>query len=392
MRLLRSIWHFVWALLSAAYCGFPSRRLTLIGITGTKGKSTTLELLSEMLEETGVRTALLSSVYAKVGAERRRNFTGNSMPGRGFIQRFLRSAVRAGCRFALVEVTSQGVLQHRHRFISFDVGGITNLAPEHIEAHCSFTAYRDAKLAFFRVVARSSRATKRLFVREDDEAVSPFAALAPGITTRFTLDDTLMPPGAFGEVNAENAALAAAIARWLGVPEEAIGRALRKFRGLPGRMEFVQKEPFGVVVDYAHTPDSLTKVYASLQKDYAGLVCVVGAAGGGRDRWKRSAMGSAAAKHCRFVVVTDEDPYDEDPAAILAEIEQGFKAQNFSAYETLLDRRAAIRRAIELARPGEAVVLTGKGSETGIHRARGLVEPWDDAEAARQALRARGLL
>ena len=249
-----------------------------------------------------------------------------------------------------------------------------------------------SRVAFFRVVARSSRATKRLFVREDDEAVSPFAALAPGITTRFTLDDTLMPPGAFGEVNAENAALAAAIARWFGVPEEAIGRALRKFRGLPGRMEFVQKEPFGVVVDYAHTPDSLTKVYASLQKDYAGLVCVVGAAGGGRDRWKRSAMGSAAAKHCRFVVVTDEDPYDEDPAAILAEIEQGFKAQNFSAYETLLDRRAAIRRAIGLARPGEAVVLTGKGSETGIHRARGLVEPWDDAEAARQALRARGLL
>ena len=387
MRLIRSIWHFAWALFSAASCGFPSRRLTVIGITGTKGKSTTLELLSGMFEEAGARTALLSSVYVKVGAERRRNLTGNSMPGRGSIQRFLRSAVRAGCRFALIEVTSQGVLQHRHRFIAFDAGGVTNLAPEHIEAHGSFTAYRDAKLAFFRAVARSPKTSRHLFVREDDEAVSPFAAVAPSITIRFALEGTLMPPGAFGEVNAENAALDAAIARWFGVSEEAIGSALRKFRGLPGRMEFIQQEPFGVVVDYAHTPDSLTKVYAALRKDYGGLVCVVGAAGGGRDRWKRSAMGSAAATHCRFVVVTDEDPYDEDPAAILDDVERGFKERNFSSYEKILDRRAAIRRALALARPGEAVVFTGKGSETGIHRAHGAVEPWSETEEVRAALK-----
>ncbi len=385
MRPLRSIWHFAWALFSAASYGFPSRRLTVVGITGTKGKSTTLELLSGMFEEAGVRTALLSSVYVKVGADRKRNLTGNSMPGRGFIQRFLRSAVRAGCRFALVEVTSQGVLQHRHRFITFDAAGITNLAPEHIEAHGSFEAYRDAKLAFFRAVARSSRAP-RLFVREDDDAVSPFAAVAPGITTRFALEETLMPPGALGEVNAENAALAAAIARWFGVPEEAIGSALRKFRGLPGRMEFVQKEPFGVVVDYAHTPDSLTKLYAALRKDYSGLVCVLGSAGGGRDKWKRSAMGTVAATHCRFAVLTDEDPYDEDPAAIIDDVERGFKDRSFSAYEKVLDRRAAIRRALACARPGEAVVLTGKGSETGIHRARGVIDPWSETEEVRRAL------
>ncbi|MBI2036776.1 MAG: hypothetical protein HYT14_00225 [Candidatus Liptonbacteria bacterium] len=385
MRPLRSIWHFAWALFSAASYGFPSRRLTVVGITGTKGKSTTLELLSGMFEEAGVRTALLSSVYVKVGADRKRNLTGNSMPGRGFIQRFLRSAVRAGCRFALVEVTSQGVLQHRHRFITFDAAGITNLAPEHIEAHGSFEAYRDAKLAFFRAVARSSRAP-RLFVMEDDDAVSPFAAVAPGITTRFALEETLMPPGALGEVNAENAALAAAIARWFGVPEETIGSALRKFRGLPGRMEFVQKEPFGVVVDYAHTPDSLTKLYAALRKDYSGLVCVLGSAGGGRDKWKRSAMGTVAATHCRFAVLTDEDPYDEDPAAIIDDVERGFKERSFSAYEKVLDRRAAIRRALACARPGEAVVLTGKGSETGIHRAHGVIEPWSETEEVRRAL------
>lgn len=390
MGALRSIWHFAWALLSAARCGFPSRRITVIGITGTKGKSTALELLSAMLEEAGWRTALLSSVYVKIGDKRERNRTGNSMPGRGFVQRFLRDAVRGGCRFALVEVTSQGVLQHRHRFIAFDAGGITNLAPEHIEAHGSFEAYRDAKLAFFRAVARSPKASKRLFVREDDEAVAPFAAVAPGITTRFALEETLVPPGAFGSVNAENIALAAAIARWFGAPAEAVRAALQKFKGLPGRLELIQEKPFGVVVDYAHTPDSLEKVYASLRKNYAGLVCVLGAAGGGRDSWKRPAMGSVAAKHCRFVILTDEDPYDEDPAAILAEIERGLNDRRFTSYEKMLNRRSAIERAFQVAKSGEAVVLTGKGSETGIHRAKGRVEPWEEAEEARAALEEAG--
>lgn len=385
MRPLRSIWHFAWALLAAARYGFPSRRLTVIGVTGTKGKSTTLELLSSMFEAAGWETALLSSVYIKVGAKRSRNETGTSMPGRGFIQKFLKEAADQGCRVALIEVTSQGVLQHRHRFIDFDAGGITNLTPEHVEAHGSFEAYRDAKLAFFRAVARSPKSF-HLFVNLDDDAVAPFGAVAPERTVRFSLEDVVVPPGALGEVNAENIALAAAIARAFGAPEEAIQAALRKFKGLPGRLEFIAEQPFAVVVDYAHTPDSLTKVYAALGKNYVGLVCVLGAAGGGRDKWKRSAMGRVAANYCRYAILTDDDPYDEDPAVILTEIERGLKGLNFSAYEKVLDRRVAIRRALAIARPGEAVVLTGKGSETSIHRARGLVDPWDEAAEVRTAL------
>jgi UDP-N-acetylmuramoyl-L-alanyl-D-glutamate--2,6-diaminopimelate ligase len=244
MKIIRSVWHFAWALFSALYYAFPSWRIKVIGITGTKGKSTTLELLSAMLEAEGFKTALLSSVYVKVGEKRQRNLTGNSMPGRGFAQRFLYEAVSAGCDFALLEVTSEGTLQHRHRFIAFDAGGITNLKPEHIEAHGSFEAYRDAKLAFFRAVVSSCKKEKKLFVRQDDDAVAPFAALKPEITTLFSLEDIVAPPTVWGEINAENIALAAAVACAFGVSQASITKALLEFQGLPGRLEFIQENPF----------------------------------------------------------------------------------------------------------------------------------------------------
>ena len=146
---LLDFYYYSVAFLGALFFGFPSRRIFVLGVTGTKGKSTVLELINVILEAAGKKTALLSSIRIKIGKQSQKNYIGNTMPGRAFIQRFLRQAVKAGCDYALIEVTSQGVLQHRHRFIKWDAALFTNLAPEHIEAHGSFENYRGTKISFF---------------------------------------------------------------------------------------------------------------------------------------------------------------------------------------------------------------------------------------------------
>ncbi len=332
---VRDTYHFLWAWAGARLYKHPSRRMFVIGVTGTKGKTTTLELINAILEEAGKKTALLSSLRVKVGDESRKNETGNSMPGRAYIQRFLRDAQEAGCRYALVEVTSQGVALHRHRFVDWNFGIITNLAPEHIEAHGSFEAYRSAKLDFLTFVLKKGG---KVFLNRDDEhfdffedaltgvkngnvvsysreddwlrnylpRIKPLRAVAEGAAPKFLLSG----------FNEENIAVAVAVARELGVSDKAIEDALVGFRGVPGRMEFVIAGPYTGIVDYAHTPDSLEAAYRAAKPEpnprYPDprLICVLGAAGGGRDRWKRPEFGRIAAEYCDEIVLTDEDPYD----------------------------------------------------------------------------------
>jgi UDP-N-acetylmuramoyl-L-alanyl-D-glutamate--2,6-diaminopimelate ligase len=189
-------------------------------------------------------------------------------------------------------------------------------------------------------------------------------------------------------VNRENAALAAAYAETKGIARDTIRRALNAFAGVPGRMEYVQKKPFAVVVDYAHTPDSLERLYAFLRTGHRGrLVAVLGAAGGGRDRWKRSEMGRIAARSCDLVILTNEDPYDEPPERIIAEIAAGIPSEVQEKVRTVPDRREALREALHEARPGDIVVATGKGSELAIHLARGKTVPWNEREVIEEFLR-----
>jgi UDP-N-acetylmuramoyl-L-alanyl-D-glutamate--2,6-diaminopimelate ligase len=411
---LRPAYHFLWAWFGARRHSYPSRKMFVIGVTGTKGKTTTLELVNAILEAAHKRTALLSSLRIKIGGESEKNPTGNSMPGRARLQNFLARAVRANCQYALIEVTSEGVVQHRHRFIDWNIGAITNLAPEHIESHGSFESYRKAKLDFLRYVvtrggkvllnsgdahfgffsdalAKMSKAPKTVtYVRNDEwlrnylPKVGPMRAVSEGATPKFLLS----------EFNEENVAAAVAITRELGISDSVIKDALVGFRGVPGRMEFLAKGPYTAIVDYAHTPDSLAAAYKAARPEPNAnypeprLICVLGAAGGGRDQWKRPEMGKIAAEHCDEIVLTNEDPYDEDPAAIIREIRSGILGGDpdlANVYE-VLDRREAIRKAVELARPGDVVIGTGKGSEDWIHVARGKKVPWNERREFEEAL------
>ncbi|TSC82841.1 MAG: hypothetical protein G01um101420_23 [Parcubacteria group bacterium Gr01-1014_20] len=402
---LRLLYHFCLSFWAALFYHFPSRKTFVIGVTGTKGKTTVVDLVNRILETAGKKTAVLSSLYFKIGEDREENLTENTMPGRFFVQGFLDRAVRAGCGYAVVEVTSEGIRYYRHRFINWNLALITNLAPEHIESHGSFEKYREAKLDFLKYAAAKGA---KIFLNNDDQGSSFFFnQLGREKITAYSIADrlvesflTLTPSQAidkstnllFKKFNLSNVAAAVAIAKYLGVGEVEIIMALKGFNGLPGRMDVIQWDPFQFIVDYAHTPESLEKFYQTVKegpRQKTKLICILGSAGGGRDKWKRPAMGKIAANYCESIILTNEDPYDEDPKEILKDIRVGI-GDGVLVLE-VLDRREAILKAVELANAGDSVVITGKGSEPYIHVSDGRKIAWSDKGVAEEVLEMKKL-
>lgn len=416
MRFLYSAYHWLWAWAGSVFFGHPSRKLFVVGVTGTKGKSTALEFLGAILEAAGKKIALSSTVYRKISGKTERNLSGNSMPGRFFLQSFLRRAADAGADYALLEVTSQGVVQHRHEFIDWDAAVFTNLAPEHIESHGSFENYRAAKVSFFKYLARSRKPGKFFFVNGNDSNARYFmeAAAVPGgnlyqYKKEKFIEDCLKKgldlssrekrveanEWLASDFNLDTASAGLAFAESQKIPWLVFQKALLEFKGLLGRMEFVQKEPFAVIIDGAHTPDSLEKAYQNARPEIifgrpAGkMICILGSAGGGRDVWKRPAMGKIAANYCDTIILSNEDPYDEDPDEILEQIKYGIdEAENGKAKPEnvmkIIDRRKAIEKAVSLAEKNDVIIATGKGSEISIHTAKGKAVPWNEKETFKE--------
>lgn len=399
-KFFKSTYHCLLAWLGSVIYNRPSRQIYVLGVTGTKGKSTVLELVNAILEKAGKKTALLSSVRIKIDVLTEKNLTDNTMPGRFFIQKFLRQAVDAKCDYALLEVTSEGVRQYRHRFIDFDTALFLNLAREHIESHGSFEKYRSTKVSFFSDVAIFSKKSRKLFFINQEDLNNGFfvdAVRGRGEVYYFNREEFLIKKlgrrrSALGDwlsadFNLENAAAAARVTEILGIDWPTIKSALSSYKGLEGRMDSIQEKPFRVVVDYAHTPDSLEKVYKNLSAKSQRLVCILGSAGGGRDKWKRPEMGRIASEYCKYIVLTDEDPYDEDPKNILKAVKSGIfnEFPEANIYE-ILDRRDGIKKAISLAKRGDTVIITGKGSENWIHVANGQKIPWNERKVVEEVL------
>jgi UDP-N-acetylmuramoyl-L-alanyl-D-glutamate--2,6-diaminopimelate ligase len=418
-------YHYSLGFLGALAYGFPSKKLTVIGVTGTKGKSTTSYLIAQILEAAGFKTGMATTVLFKIGEREWLNDTKQTMLGRFQLQKLLKQMVKAGCRYAVIETSSEGILQYRHRFIDYDAAVFTNLTPEHIERHGSFENYRQAKVKLFeRVVGKEDGIGVYNF---DDENVGYF--LEPKVENKhlytlklkkslgaienlyritvlkstkngasFLFNDEKIEMPLLGEFNVYNAAAAICAALALGVSIEKIKKALSAAKAPAGRLEIVNKgQNFTVIVDYAHEPASLEAAYNTiinlkLKTKNSKLICLLGAQGGGRDKWKRPAMGEIAAKYCDKIILTNEDPYDENPAAILDDIEAGFsqisnfKFQISKNYWKIINRKEAIRKALSLAKKDDVVILTGKGGEVWMCIESGKKIPWDEKQIVEELL------
>lgn len=381
-----SFYHFLLALSGAMIYGFPSRRIKVVGITGTKGKTTTANFTAKILEEAGFNVALLSSAKFKIKDSEKRNSLKMTMPGRFFIQKFIKKALKAGCHYLVLEVTSEGIKQHRHRFINFDVAVFTNLSLEHIESHGSFEKYREAKLELFKktknihIINGNDKnasyflkipAKKKIVFGEADDIREDLNGLA------FRIRGVEFNLSSLGSFNAYNVLAAVSVALSQDIPLELSSKALCGAK-TEGRMEVVLKEPL-TVVDYAHTPASLEAVYKSLRSFKKNrMICVLGACGGGRDKWKRPVFGEIASNYCDNIIVTNEDPYDEDPMEIISQVAEKAGA------EKIIDRREAIRRALLLAGKDDIVIITGKGSEPWMCVKNGKKIAWDDRKVVKE--------
>ncbi|MCD6402431.1 UDP-N-acetylmuramoyl-L-alanyl-D-glutamate--2,6-diaminopimelate ligase [bacterium] len=409
---LLSFYHFCLSFLGALIYRFPSRKIKVIGVTGTNGKTTVTEMISKILEKGGYEVALLNSVRFKIKDKEWSNTLRMTMPGRLQIQKILRQAVKEGCDYAVLEVTSEGIKQHRHRFIDFKVAVFTNLTPEHIEAHGSFENYKRAKGKLFQATKevhvinlddrhaeyflqflakekylyklKSQTSNLKVITQNSKLLEAENCRILPN-ELKFTLNNINFNLKLLGRFNIYNALAAICVGLSQGIPLETCQRALESFQGVPGRMEKVISHPFKVIVDYAFTPNALRKVYETLQNSKlktqnSKLICVLGSCGGGRDRWKRPVLGNLAAQYCDEVIVTNEDPYDEDPVEIIEQVAKGTKGKA----RKILDRRRAIKEALKLAKPKDVVVITGKGCESSICVAGGKKIPWDDRRVVRE--------
>ncbi len=418
MPWVMNAYHFSLAFLGALIYGFPSRRLTVIGVTGTKGKTTTANLIAQILEAAGYRTGLATTVLFRVAGEERVNDTKQTMLGRFGLQKLLREMVRAGCTHAVVETSSEGILQYRHRFVDYDAAVFTNLTPEHIERHGSFENYRDAKVRLFEKLARKLDGIG-VYNLDDPNAehfFGPRVVRRYGFAQKAPLPDPNLPEAnqfrvsdirltekgsefklrgeefqmpLVGEFNVMNAAAAIVTGIALGVSADKIRMALESAKAAPGRLETL-RTPQGVLVvlDYAHEPASLEALYQAVRifkpKRVIGLL---GAQGGGRDVWKRAEMGRIAARHADEIVVTDEDPYDEPPEEVIRDVAQGARGEGENKVHEIPDRREGIKKALELARKGDAVVLSGKGGEVWMCVARGKKIPWSDRAVVEELIK-----
>jgi len=348
-------------------------------VTGTNGKTTTAFLLHAILAEAGQRPGLLTNIERRVGGELRP--TGLNTPEAIDLQRLFREMLDAGDRSAVIEATSIAQARGRLDGTRFAVLVFTNLTQDHLDFHETMDAYYEAKRALFAqagaAVVNVADEWGRRLAHELPEAVTYDADtdVLGGIDVRLR-----------GNFNRENAIAGVLAARALGVDDDAIRRGIQSVRGVPGRFESIDEgQPFEVIVDYSHTPDSLENALRAARELAAGRVVVVFGAGGDRDRQKRPLMGRVASELADRAILTSDNPRSEDPEEIAAAVARGAIGE----LELELDRRAAIEAALADARPGDVVLIAGRGAEPTQELASGKV-PFDDREVARDALRRVG--
>lgn len=454
-KFLSPAYHFVLSFFAAFRFGFPSKNLIVIGVTGTAGKTSSAYLISKMLSGAGFKTGLTSTAVFCDGDKEWLNDKKMTMPGRFFIQKMLKNMIRNGCAYAVIETTSEGIKQFRHRFINYDVVLFTGLYPEHIESHGSFEKYKEAKGILFShlkkcpnkyineekiVVTPKSqlekldlkRVLKTIIVNADDEQAEYFLNFWSEAKIICSLNETLdentlvekikaeflskdftviiakgvvaSPQGSslvinnrkinlklLGDFNAKNALNAYAVGFNQEIEPDKIIEGLESVRSLAGKLESIDVgQNFKVIVDYSFEPRAVENLYKVAKLiPHNRIIHLLGSTGGGRDRSRRAVLGSLAAKNADLLVITNEDPYDEDPATIINDVSAGAEAEgkelNINLFK-VLERRDGIRKALELAKENDLILFTGKGAEQLICLENGRKEPWNEVEIVKELI------
>lgn len=415
---------FLWyhtqkARLAAYYYGYPSRELVMIGVTGTKGKTTTANYVWAVLEGGGYTTGLIGTANIRIGGSEVLNSYHMTMPDPFVIQKLLREMVAAGCTHTVMEVTSEGLKQGRQQGIDFDAAIFTNLTPEHLSSHHNnFEEYKTTKGELFRTLALSKKKiiagkeVKKIICANIDDKESEYYLSFPADLHRtfgvseadyqahtissdpkgvhFSVGSIAYDLSLLGEFNIWNALPAIILGDELEIDILKIKEALYSLT-VPGRMEIMQRDSYMVIVDYAHEGASMNYVLDTA-RGLAGtqkVIVLLGAEGGGRDKTKRAVMGEAVGAKADFVVVSNVDPYEDDPKEIADDIARAAKnagkTQNKNLF-IILDRKKGIKKALSLASPGDVVLITGKGAEQSIV-IDGISHPWDDREVVRELLK-----
>lgn len=396
--------------LAAEFYGHPSRKLRVIGVTGTNGKTTTVFVLKHLLESAGVRTGLISTVHYEAG-DRILPAT-RTTPESIDIQQLMFQMVQAGCEACVMEVSSHAVVMDRVSHVEFDAAVFTNLTRDHLDYHQTMENYFEAKRSLFRRLETGAKNT--VAVANTDDAYGARLLAESGLSRKicfgfengadFRAADTELTEhgfsfqlkaagsemtarcGLLGRHNVYNALGALAAVAAIGVDIEKACGALEKTPPVPGRLESVDAgQQFNVIVDYAHTADALENVLTTLREITPGRLLLAFGCGGNRDQGKRTRMGEVAARLADMTIFTSDNPRREPPAAIAAQIEAGYRATRSDNTRTILDRHVAIREIIHAAGPGDTVLIAGKGHET-YQELHDSVVPFDDRRHAAEVL------
>lgn len=376
--------------MAAVWFRFPSRKLTVIGVTGTDGKTTTTTLIYEILKAAGHKVSMITSVHAVVAGKTYDTGFHVTNPRGWQIQKYLRQAVDHGDTHVVLEVTSHGLSQHRVDFVRFTVGVLTNVTHEHLDWHKTFLAYMKTKIS---LLARSKIAVINRDEAEVYNKASQILRNKRVITYGIRRDAHVSPvthsftTKLVGMFNRYNCLAAIAASQALGVPMKIVQKAIRSFSGVKGRMEVVVQKPFDVIVDFAHTPNAIEQALKTVRKSCKGTLIHVFGSAALRDSTKRPLMGEASGWYADIIILTEEDYRTEDVHTIIDEIASGIPIHK--RVERFPDRDEAIARALSEAKPGDTVMITGKGHEKSL--ARGNKEyPWSDQESVNKHMKRLG--
>ena len=382
LQRLKNIFHLINAFLANIWYGFPSRKITVIGITGTDGKTTTTHLIAHILKSCGKKVSYISTIFAKIGKKEYDTGFHVTTPNPWLIQKLIKEAVNNKDEYFILETTSHALDQNRVWGINYKIGVLTNVTYEHLDYHLSYENYLKTKV---KLLKRAEVA----FFNKDDRSYLYVKKILKGRKKIIEYQKLSIIKKNFPNLekfNQENFSAAYLVALSLGLKSEEVLKAIKTFKLPKGRFDLVYDKDFKVIIDFAHTPNAFLKLLPEIRKKYlknkGRLIHVFGSAGL-RDNTKRPLMGEISSRFADFIILTEEDYRTEDPNKICQEIASGIKNKN---YQVIIDRKKAIEKALKMAKKGDLVVLTGKAHEKSL--CRGKTEyPWDEYQAVEIGLK-----